>query len=78
MVTLVRLSVRRYDNGRRPSGAKRKALLHGHCQHKAIMKLDSEEKLLEKMGLELEKPDSGCCGMAGGFGYEKELTIRFR
>ena len=50
---------------------KRKALLHGHCQHKAIMKLEKEEKLFEHMELDLNKPESGCCGMAGGFGYEK-------
>lgn len=49
----------------------RKAILHGHCQHKAVMKLNCEETLLRKMGLELHQPDSGCCGMAGGFGYEK-------
>jgi FAD/FMN-containing dehydrogenase/Fe-S oxidoreductase len=49
----------------------RKALLHGHCQHKAIMKLEKEENLFKDMQLELSTPDSGCCGMAGGFGYEK-------
>jgi Fe-S oxidoreductase len=48
-----------------------KVLLHGHCHHKAIMKLDSEEELLRRMKVDLQKPDSGCCGMAGGFGYEK-------
>jgi len=48
-----------------------KVLLHGHCHHKAIMKLDSEEELLKKMKVDLQKPESGCCGMAGGFGYEK-------
>jgi Fe-S oxidoreductase len=50
----------------------RKALLHGHCQHKAIMKLTDEEQLLRKLGLELEVPDSGCCGMAGSFGFERD------
>jgi Fe-S oxidoreductase len=50
---------------------KRKALLHGHCQHKAVMKLDKEEKLFKDMQLELNTPDAGCCGMAGGFGYER-------
>ncbi len=48
-----------------------KAILHGHCQHKAIMTIEQEEKLLRKTGLELEVLDSGCCGMAGYFGYEK-------
>ncbi|EDY20890.1 FAD linked oxidase domain protein [Chthoniobacter flavus Ellin428] len=58
--------------GFEPPKLQRHALLHGHCHHKAIMKLTQEEKLLEKMGLEVDKPDTGCCGMAGSFGFEKE------
>ncbi len=50
----------------------RKALVHGHCHHKAVMKLDCEKKLLAEMGLDCELPDTGCCGMAGAFGFEKE------
>jgi Fe-S oxidoreductase len=34
------------------------------------MKFTSDTSVLEKLGLEVEKPDSGCCGMAGSFGYE--------
>jgi hypothetical protein len=34
------------------------------------MGASAEQKLMEKMGLEVEKLDSGCCGMAGAFGYE--------
>jgi FAD/FMN-containing dehydrogenase/Fe-S oxidoreductase len=47
-------------------------ILHGHCHHKAIMKLSSEKKLLDQMGLDVHELDSGCCGMAGSFGFEKE------
>jgi FAD/FMN-containing dehydrogenase/Fe-S oxidoreductase len=47
-----------------------KALLHGHCHHKATGGVSSEQKLLEAMLLEVEAPDSGCCGMAGSFGFE--------
>jgi len=58
----------------------RKALLHGHCHHDAIMKLDAEQQLLEKMQLDFDTLDSGCCGMAGYFGYEKgehyEVSIK--
>jgi FAD/FMN-containing dehydrogenase/Fe-S oxidoreductase len=50
----------------------RKVLLHGHCHHKAIMKLSDEESLLRKMGADLQSIDSGCCGMAGPFGFEKD------
>jgi FAD/FMN-containing dehydrogenase/Fe-S oxidoreductase len=48
----------------------RKALMQGHCHHKAIMKIEPEEAVLRRLGLELENPDSGCCGMAGAFGFE--------
>ena len=48
-----------------------KAIIQGHCHHKAIMKLDCEKSLLKKTGLDYEVLDSGCCGMAGYFGYEK-------
>jgi Fe-S oxidoreductase len=49
-----------------------KVLLHGHCHHKSIMKMGAEESLLRKMGVDLQSIDSGCCGMAGPFGFEKE------
>jgi Fe-S oxidoreductase len=47
-------------------------LLHGHCHQKALMKMTHAEAMLKKMGLEVHSPDSGCCGMAGPFGFEKE------
>ncbi|HEY9001272.1 MAG TPA: FAD-binding and (Fe-S)-binding domain-containing protein [Mucilaginibacter sp.] len=50
---------------------KAKAIVHGHCHHKAIMKMESDEKLLNKMKLDHTLLDSGCCGMAGYFGYEE-------
>jgi Fe-S oxidoreductase len=36
------------------------------------MKMSDEESLLRKMGADLRTIDSGCCGMAGPFGFEKE------
>ena len=50
----------------------RKVLLHGHCHQKALMKMTHAESLLRKMGAEFESIDSGCCGMAGPFGFERE------
>ena len=50
----------------------RKTLVHGHCHHKAVMKLNCEKKLLQKIGLDYEVLDSGCCGMAGAFGFEAD------
>jgi len=50
----------------------RKALVHGHCHHKAIMKMTAEEAVLSRMGIDFTAPAPGCCGMAGAFGFEKE------
>ena len=50
----------------------RKVLLHGHCHHKSLMKMKDEESVLRKMGADLQSLDSGCCGMAGPFGFEQE------
>lgn len=55
-----------------PPRLSRKVLLHGHCHQKAIMKMTDEEALLLKMDSDLKSLDSGCCGMAGPFGFEKE------
>ncbi len=50
---------------------KAKAIIQGHCHHKAIMKMDCDKDILTKTKLDFEVLDSGCCGMAGYFGYEK-------
>jgi Fe-S oxidoreductase len=47
----------------------RRALVHGHCHHKAVLKMEAEEAVLKKLGLDFELLDSGCCGMAGSFGF---------
>ena len=49
-----------------------KALVQGHCHHKSIMRFKEEKSVMEKMGLDYEVLESGCCGMAGSFGYEKD------
>jgi FAD/FMN-containing dehydrogenase/Fe-S oxidoreductase len=50
-----------------------KVLMHAHCHHKAIIKkAEHEENLLRHMGAELQELTSGCCGMAGSFGFEKD------
>ena len=50
----------------------RKALIHGHCHHKSVMKMTDEEAVLKKMGVNYEAPAPGCCGMAGSFGFEAD------
>jgi FAD/FMN-containing dehydrogenase/Fe-S oxidoreductase len=59
----------RHHGGRIPH-AGGSALVHIHCHHHAIIKPDAERKLLDRMGLDYEMLASGCCGMAGSFGFE--------
>ena len=47
----------------------RKALIHGHCHHKSLMKMTAEESLLHRLGVDFTAPAPGCCGMAGSFGF---------
>jgi Fe-S oxidoreductase len=51
---------------------KKKAIIHGHCHQKAIMRMKDEQSLYTKMGLRYQVLDSGCCGMAGSFGFEND------
>ena len=53
-------------------GNGRKALLHGHCHQKALVGTAPTVGALRWAGFEVEEVDSGCCGMAGSFGFERE------
>jgi Fe-S oxidoreductase len=55
-----------------PRLAGRSAVVHGHCHHKALMGMGDEQALLDRLGLSYQLLDSGCCGMAGGFGFERD------
>ncbi len=50
----------------------RRIVVHGHCHQKALMTMKDELTLLRATGATVELLDSGCCGMAGSFGFEKE------
>lgn len=54
--------------------AKMEIWLHGHCHQKALVGVDKTAKALETLlaGAKVNVIPSGCCGMAGSFGYEKE------
>ncbi|MEK7387866.1 MAG: heterodisulfide reductase-related iron-sulfur binding cluster, partial [candidate division NC10 bacterium] len=54
------------------SGDGRKALLHGHCHQKALVGTGPTVAALRWAGFEVTEVDSGCCGMAGSFGFERE------
>lgn len=48
-----------------------RVLLHGHCHQKALVGTAGTVAALRRVpGLEVKELDSGCCGMAGSFGYE--------
>ena len=51
---------------------KRKVLVHGHCYQKAITGTAALRKMLSLPGWDVSEINSGCCGMAGSFGYEAE------
>ncbi|MGZ5615448.1 MAG: FAD-binding and (Fe-S)-binding domain-containing protein, partial [Methylobacter sp.] len=50
----------------------RNVILHQHCHQKALVKTNHEQAVLNKLGVDCRTLDSGCCGMAGSFGFEKD------
>jgi Fe-S oxidoreductase len=54
------------------SGNGKKALLHGHCHQKALVGTGPTLAVLGWAGFDVREVDSGCCGMAGSFGFERE------
>ena len=56
----------------KPPQRNEKIIVHGHCHHRATMGMHDEVALLRATGAEVELLDSGCCGMAGPFGFEKD------
>ena len=69
-VTLAEL-LTEHTPGWQPPRSTRHALIQTHCHQHAIMGFDADEKLLAAMGVDTEVLDSGCCGLAGDFGFEK-------
>jgi FAD/FMN-containing dehydrogenase/Fe-S oxidoreductase len=47
-------------------------LLHGHCHQKSLVGTNPSLRTLTLPGYDVTEVDSGCCGMAGAFGYEVE------
>jgi FAD/FMN-containing dehydrogenase/Fe-S oxidoreductase len=59
----------RYAPDWAPPSVGGRALVHGHCHHKAVIRGDQGRALLRRAGVEAEMTKAGCCGMAGSFGY---------
>ena len=56
----------------RPAAKQQKILVHMHCHHRAIFNMKDEVTVLNATGGDVKVLDSGCCGMAGPFGFEKK------
>jgi Fe-S oxidoreductase len=55
----------------RPPALTARAIVHGHCHQKAVMGMRADRELLARVpGLDVTFLDSGCCGLAGSFGFE--------
>jgi FAD/FMN-containing dehydrogenase/Fe-S oxidoreductase len=59
-------------HGYQPAPLPGKAIVHMHCHHRAVMGIAAERKLLDRTGLDVDLLDSGCCGMAGAYGFEPD------
>jgi Fe-S oxidoreductase len=57
-------------DGYSPPHVSRQAIVHAHCHHRSVMGFGDEHKILDGLGLAVKIPESGCCGMAGSFGFE--------
>ena len=54
-----------------PPRLERRALVHFHCHQRATSDVDCDRAVLDRLGLDYEVLDTGCCGLAGSFGYER-------
>jgi FAD/FMN-containing dehydrogenase/Fe-S oxidoreductase len=71
-IMLSEMLARRSENWKPPQMPGKRIVVHGHCHQKALMTMNDEMKLLRSTGAEVELLDSGCCGMAGPFGFEAD------
>ena len=56
----------------RPAQTSRQMLVHMHCHHRSIFNIKDEVAVLSATGAPVKVLDSGCCGMAGPFGFEQK------
>jgi FAD/FMN-containing dehydrogenase/Fe-S oxidoreductase len=71
-VLLGELLARQSHAGRGDSPLGAKALVQAHCHQKSVLGMHGHEEMLKRIGLDYEVLDSGCCGMAGSFGFQAE------
>ena len=61
----------RYAPGWTPPGVGGDALVQTHCHQHAVIGFDADQALMRAAGISATVPDSGCCGLAGNFGFER-------
>ncbi|HET8971630.1 MAG TPA: FAD-linked oxidase C-terminal domain-containing protein, partial [Candidatus Nanopelagicales bacterium] len=69
-VTLAEL-LTEHTPGWEPPSLPRQVIAQTHCHQHAVMGFTADEQLLARMGTDLDVLDSGCCGLAGNFGFER-------
>jgi FAD/FMN-containing dehydrogenase/Fe-S oxidoreductase len=69
-VTLAEL-LTRHSPGYTPPAVSGRALAQVHCHQHAVLGWDADAELLRRAGVDAEHLDSGCCGLAGNFGFER-------
>jgi Fe-S oxidoreductase len=70
-LTLSELLERRAPDWR-PSSSGGSVLAQVHCHQSAVMGYDADRAVLARFGFRTKVLDSGCCGQAGNFGFERE------
>ena len=71
-ILLSELLARSSTNWQPPPLPGRRIVVHGHCHQKTQMTMKDDMALLRATGASVELLDSGCCGMAGPFGFERD------
>jgi Fe-S oxidoreductase len=54
-----------------PPAVQTEALVQTHCHQHAVLGFDADRALMARAGIHADIPDSGCCGLAGNFGFER-------
>jgi FAD/FMN-containing dehydrogenase/Fe-S oxidoreductase len=70
-VTLAELLTEHSPGWEPPRLDGRHALAQVHCHQHAVLGWDADRRLLEAAGAHVERLESGCCGLAGNFGFER-------
>ncbi len=70
-VTLAELLLDHTPDWQPPNLSGTHAMAQVHCHQHAVMGWDKDQRLLRDAGVDIRRLDSGCCGLAGNFGFER-------